>query len=221
MPKGETGPAKRFDSGARNASMVLLTGPSGSGKSTLAGQLERKGWERIDGDALAKSLYVPGGPLLRALAGAFGGNVLKADGSLDTLRLGEIVFPSLAQRRKLNRLVYPPFLKALRARLRAARQAGRPVVADVAVYYDMGAPRLGLPVGLVLAPEAARVARLQAKGLALPRARARARALRFGAAQRRAADLLLDGMRPRAALLKDLLRGLQALAAAPRGITRV
>jgi dephospho-CoA kinase len=183
---------------------ILLTGPSAAGKSRLAVGLERKGWRRIDGDRLAKSLYQPGSRLLTLVAKAFGKTILKADGSLDTVRLGEIVFPSLARRRRLNALVYPPFLAALKREL--ARPRRRPVVADVAVYFEAGAPNLGLPVVLVQAPLALRVRRLRAAGLAAKRAQARARALRFGTAERRQAALVLDGRRPAAANLTKILR---------------
>jgi len=209
-------PSKFLDRRGLNANMVLLAGPSGAGKSTLAGLLEKKGWERLDGDALAKSLYVPGSPLLRSIAKAFGPKVLKRDASLDLIRLGEIVFPSLTRRKKLSRLVYPRFLRALRSRIKAARQAQRRLVAEVAVYFDLGAPRLGLPLVLVLAPLGLRVRRLHDAGVPLQRARARARALVFGAAQRGQADLILDGRKDPELLLRELLRGLKALSTASK-----
>jgi len=191
--------------------MVLLTGPSGSGKSTLAGLLERRGWRRLDGDALAKSLYVPGSPLVRAIAKEFGENILKGDASLDTQLLGKIVFPSAVKREALKRLVYKPFLKVLRSRVRAARAARRPWVAEVAIYFDLGAPRLGLPVVLVQAPLKTRLARLRSAGLPPARARARASALSFGRQEQGRSDLVLDGRKRPLALLGDFKRGLAAL----------
>ena len=104
--------------------------------------------------------------------------------------------------------MYPVFLKALRAQIREARSAGRKVVADVAVYFDLGAPDLGMPVVLVNAPVAERVRRLVAKGLPRPRALARAKALRFGPRERSRADLVLDGTKAGDSLLAELERGL-------------
>lgn len=210
MPKGETGSSKRLKGASTGATMVLLTGPSGAGKSTLSGLLERRGWDRLDGDALAKSLYTPGSALLRSMTKTFGTAILKKDLSLDSQRLGEIVFPSAKKREALSRLVYPPFLRALRAKLRRARALKRPTVVEVAVYFDLGAPALGLPVALLSAPLGLRVRRLRAAGLPAARALARARALRFGAAEARRADIVLDGARPPRTLLRDLERGLAA-----------
>jgi dephospho-CoA kinase len=209
MPKGETAESKSFPRIGRSVSIIVLTGPSGSGKSTLAAGLERRGWERLDGDALAKSLYRKGSRLLSDMVRAFGQDILRADGLLDTVRLGEIVFPSLARRKRLTRLVYPPFEQALRRKIRAARRQGKPLVADLPVYFDMGAPALGVPVVLVSAPLALRVQRLsRGRGISAARARMQARALRFGPAEKRKADVLLDGRKPKAALFKDLLHAL-------------
>ncbi len=185
--------------------MVLLTGPSGSGKSTLAALLARRGWGRIDGDALAKTLYVPGSALLRRVARAFGPGVLSPDGGLDAQRLGAAVFKDPRARRRLGRLVYGPFLGLLKRRVREARRHGGKWVVEAAVYFDMGAPDLGMPVALVAAPVALRVRRLRALGLPPARALARARALRFGPAEHARAQAVLDGTRTPRRVLADFL----------------
>jgi dephospho-CoA kinase len=184
--------------------MILLTGPSGSGKSSLAAALVRRGWQYLDGDTLARNLYIPGSALMKDLLRVFGKGILRADASLDRVRLGEIVFPSLVHRKRLNALVYPRFLRALKKALSMARRQKRRLVADVAVYFDAGAPDLGLPVVLVDAPLGVRVQRLQTRGLDPKRARAQARALRFGPSERRRASAVLDGRLPKAALRRQL-----------------
>jgi dephospho-CoA kinase len=185
----------------------ILTGPSGAGKSSIAKAFKAKSWRVLDGDAVAKSLYRPGSSLLTSVSKAFGKSVLREDGSLDAVRLGEIVFPSLAQRKRLNRLVYPAFLRAVR---RAVATHPGPWVLDLAVYFDAGAPALGLPVVLVEAPLAERKRRLTAMGVAPGRASARASALRFGPAQRAQSDLRLDGRDPIKVNVKKILGFLEA-----------
>jgi dephospho-CoA kinase len=49
---------------------VGLTGPAGSGKSTVASLLAARGFPVLDADRIAHELYVPGGPLVKELAGA-------------------------------------------------------------------------------------------------------------------------------------------------------
>src|SRR6185503_17732195 len=67
------------------ASIILVTGPSGAGKSSLALALGRKGWQYLDGDALARKLYVPGSALMKDLLRVFGRGILQADASLNTV----------------------------------------------------------------------------------------------------------------------------------------
>jgi len=196
--------------------MVVLTGPSGSGKSSLAAYLERQGWKRLDGDVLARSLYVPGSALMKKMLQVFGRGILQPDGSLNRVRLGEIVFPSLAQRRRLNALVYPPFLRAVKKAMKLARQRRQRLVADLAVYFDSGAPDLGVPVVLVDAPLAVRVARLRLRGLSPARAKAQASALSVTRAHRAAADLCLDGRLSKRSLQAQLSRSLRPPLSAGR-----
>jgi dephospho-CoA kinase len=190
--------------------MILLTGPSGSGKSTLAQRLAGAGWIHLDGDQLAKSLYKPGSRLMRSLVKEFGTRILRPQGFLDAHALGEIVFSSPARLKALNRLVHPSFLRALRVEIRRVRAAGRALVADVPVYFELGAPDLGLPVVLVTAPQRIRLARLKAMGLPPQRAARRARSLRFGASERRRADAVIDGSQSPAKSWADLQRFLRA-----------
>ena len=44
--------------------IIGITGQIGAGKSTVCASLRKRGYTHIDADAVAKSLYVPGGPLL-------------------------------------------------------------------------------------------------------------------------------------------------------------
>ena len=60
-----------------------LTGKTGAGKSTAAAWLRDKGWYVIDGDLLAREIMLPGSPVLRRIADAFGEDLLLPDGNLD------------------------------------------------------------------------------------------------------------------------------------------
>lgn len=187
----------------KNGYILVLCGPSGSGKSTLARRLKRLGWVHLDGDDIARSLYVPGSPLLKRVARAFEG-VLQLDGNLDRAALGAKVFGKPGARRRLSALVYPALLRSLRARLRTLRARNAHVVLDMAVYLDAGAPRLGDAVALVDAPRATRERRLRVRGLSPARARAQAGALHVTRAQAAHADLKLDAGRTPALVWREL-----------------
>ena len=61
---------------------IGLTGGIGSGKSTVAAALAALGASVIDTDAIARSLTVPGGAAIAAIAAQFGAAFVDASGAL-------------------------------------------------------------------------------------------------------------------------------------------
>jgi dephospho-CoA kinase len=86
---------------------VGLTGSIGVGKSFVAGVLAELGCHVIDADETAREVVEPGSPGLRAIAEAFGREVIRADGTLDRERLGSLVFANEEKRRMLNSILHP------------------------------------------------------------------------------------------------------------------
>lgn len=86
---------------------VGLTGGIGAGKSEVSRRLARHGAVVIDADTVAREVVAPGTPGLAAVTEAFGPAVLRADGSLDRDRLGEIIFTDAAKRERLNAIIHP------------------------------------------------------------------------------------------------------------------
>jgi dephospho-CoA kinase len=86
---------------------VGLTGGIGSGKSEVSRRLASYGAVVIDADAVAREVVAPGTPGLAEVVQEFGPDVLRADGSLDRDRLGELVFADESLRRKLNAIIHP------------------------------------------------------------------------------------------------------------------
>ena len=113
--------------------LIGLTGGIASGKSTVARRLVEHGAVHIDADQLARRVVEPGKPALAAIVEEFGPGVLRADGSLDRGKLGELVFADEAARAKLNAIVHPA-VRALSAKLieRAAHEDP-----DAVVVYDV------------------------------------------------------------------------------------
>ena len=85
---------------------VGLTGGIGSGKSEVSRRLASYGAVVIDADAVAREVVAPGTPGLAEVISQFGQEVLRADGTLDRDRLGELVFADESLRKKLNAIVH-------------------------------------------------------------------------------------------------------------------
>jgi len=86
---------------------VGLTGGIGAGKSEVSRRLAAQGAVLIDADAIARQVVTPGTDGLTAVVAEFGDGVLRADGSLDRERLGEIVFADPARLARLNEIIHP------------------------------------------------------------------------------------------------------------------
>ena len=169
---------------------VGLSGGIGSGKSTVARGLARRGAIVIDADAIAREVVEPGRPGLAAVVDRFGPEVVDAGGRLDRPVLAALVFDDAAARADLNAIVHP-----LVAAETARRLAGAPpdavVVLDVPLLVE--AARSGYDVVVIVeAPEAVRLERLVARGMAEEDARRRMATQASDAERRKVADVVLD-----------------------------
>jgi dephospho-CoA kinase len=85
---------------------VGLTGGIGAGKSEVSRRLASYGAAVVDADTVAREVVAPNTPGLAEVAREFGQVVLRADGTLDRDRLGELVFADESLRKKLNAIVH-------------------------------------------------------------------------------------------------------------------
>jgi dephospho-CoA kinase len=171
---------------------VGLTGGIGSGKSEVSRRLAAQGAILIDADAIAREVVAPGTPGLAAVTAAFGTGVLRADGSLDRERLGEIVFADPASLGVLNNIVHPLVGRRMAELERVAGPDAIvvhdvPLLAenDLAAGYDL--------VVVVDAPEDVQLDRLtRQRGMSAEQARARMAAQASRDKRLAIADLVID-----------------------------
>ena len=84
-----------------------VTGNIGCGKSTVSRLFERRGFRRLDSDALVHERVLTDTEVIATLRERYGAEVLKADGSVDRTILGQRVFGNDAERLWLEALVHP------------------------------------------------------------------------------------------------------------------
>ncbi len=136
--------------------IIGLTGLTGAGKSTAARILEKKGFYIIDGDSVGHEI-TSRPDVLAKIKAAFGGGVIRPDGSLDRRALGKIVFSDKEQLKKLNGITHPPLKEEV---LKIARAQTRPVVLDGAVLKECGLTEHCAAVIRVTAPVEVRLSRI-------------------------------------------------------------
>lgn len=174
--------------------VIGLTGNVASGKSVVTAVLRQEGVPVIDADAIVHELQRPGTLVFRAIVSRFGVGVLAPDGTLDRAALRARILTSDTDRRALEAIVHPAVFERRAALVRAAAEAGAPlVVVDVPLLYEADDPRHYDAVILVDAPTSERRRRLiELRGLD-PREADRLIAVQLPAASKRArADHVLD-----------------------------
>lgn len=138
-----------------------LTGGICSGKSTVAGMFQRLGATVIDADQVAHELVEPGQPLFEAVASTFGREVVGADGRIDRMRLGAIVFADPEARIRLEALLHPAIIEECERRIRQAGVSGAAAcLVDAALLIESGWHIRFDAVILVEASEAVQLDRL-------------------------------------------------------------
>ena len=189
-----------------NPYIVGLTGGIGSGKSTVAAQFAARGIVVVDTDAIARSLTLPGGAAMPAVAATFGPQVVASDGALDREAMRRLVFADPAQRRALEAILHP--LIRTEADRQCAAASSPYILLDVPLLVETGAYRDRVQRVLVVdCCEATQIARvMQRNGLAEAEVRAILAAQASRAQRQAAADDLLDNDSDLAALTAQVDR---------------
>ena len=141
-----------------------LTGGIGSGKSTVAKHLRARALSVVNADELSRSAVSAGSAGLSLIEEYFGSSVLRADGSLDRARLGEIVFSDPEARRALDGIVHPIVRRLAAESFHAIAGQGEVLACyEVPLLYEVGLGEIYRPVVVVSAPLAQRMRHLAAR----------------------------------------------------------
>jgi len=144
--------------------MILgITGGMGCGKSTAAAGFERRGFRRLDTDALVRDGVLAMPDVRAALREHFGGAVLHADGTVDRARLAAEVFPDAAALQWLEGLVHPRLYELWREAFAAAPDAAWAV--EVPLLFEKGLENWFDFTVCVASSAPQQLARLEQRGL--------------------------------------------------------
>jgi dephospho-CoA kinase len=144
----------------RRPFLIGLTGNIATGKSAVAQMLSSLGARVIDADQVAHKVMQPGGPAYGPVVDTFGQEILAADGTIDRVRLGAIVFRDPAALQRLEAAVHPATIAEVSRGIGAAAE---PVVVIEAIkLIEAGMHHAYDALWVVTAPRPVQIERLVA-----------------------------------------------------------
>ncbi len=141
---------------------IGLTGSIATGKSTVTNMLKELGAFVIDCDKTARDVVAPGTRGLAKIEAAFGKDAVAADGSMDRVYIGDLVFRNPEMKKRLENILFPLIFEAMDAELLRLERAGAtPVVfLDMPLLYEVKYDSYVDEVWLVYVPFEVQLSRL-------------------------------------------------------------
>jgi len=141
---------------------IGLTGSIATGKSTVTNMLKELGAFVIDCDKTARDVVAPGTRGLAKIEAAFGKDAIGADGSMDRVYIGDLVFRNPEMKKRLENILFPLIFEALDEELLRLERAGAtPVVfLDMPLLYEVKYDSYVDEVWLVYVPFEVQLSRL-------------------------------------------------------------
>lgn len=115
---------------------IALTGGIATGKSYVAGRFREAGVPIVDADLLAREVVLPGTPALNAIRKRFGPDAVRRDGTMDRIRVAQIVFKDKRARLDLEAIIHPAVVKAINDFFNALPKRTPFAIADIPLVYE-------------------------------------------------------------------------------------
>lgn len=141
---------------------IGLTGSIATGKSTVTNMLKELGAFVIDCDKTARDVVAPGTRGLAKIEEAFGKEAIAADGFMDRVYIGDLVFRNPEMKKRLENILFPLIFEALNEELLCLeREGATPVVfLDMPLLYEVKYDSYVDEVWLVYVPFEVQLSRL-------------------------------------------------------------
>lgn len=115
---------------------IALTGGIATGKTYVSTKLREAGVPIVDADTLSREVVAPGTPGLAAVRRRFGPDAVRADGTMDRVRIGHLVFRDKRARLDLEAIIHPAVQKAIDAFFAALPKRTPFAVADIPLLFE-------------------------------------------------------------------------------------
>jgi dephospho-CoA kinase len=117
---------------------IALTGGIATGKSYVAARIKEAGVPIVDADVLSREVVAPGTPGLAAVRRRFGPDAVRRDGTMDRVRIAQIVFKDKRARLDLEAIIHPAVQKAIDEFFAALPKRTPFAVADIPLLFETG-----------------------------------------------------------------------------------
>jgi dephospho-CoA kinase len=139
---------------------IALTGGIATGKTYVATRLREAGVPMVDADLLAREVVAPGSPALAAIRKRFGPDAVRRDGTMDRVRVAQIVFKDKRARLDLEAIIHPAVIKAVNDFFNTLPKRTPFAVADIPLVYETGRDKDFDAVVVVYCPREMQLQRL-------------------------------------------------------------
>jgi dephospho-CoA kinase len=139
---------------------IALTGGIATGKTYVADRLRAAGVPIVDADVLAREVVALGTPALAAIRQRFGPDVIRRDGTMDRIRVGQIIFKDKRARQDLEAIIHPAVQKAIDKYFAALPKKTPFAVADIPLLFETGREGQFNDVIVVACPRPMQLARV-------------------------------------------------------------
>ena len=117
---------------------IALTGGIATGKTYVADRLRAAAVPIVDADVLAREVVALGTPALAAIRQRFGPDVIRRDGTMDRIRVGQIIFKDKRARQDLEAIIHPNVQKAIDKYFATLPRKTPFAVADIPLLFETG-----------------------------------------------------------------------------------
>jgi dephospho-CoA kinase len=139
---------------------IALTGGIATGKSYVANKIKEAGVPMVDADVLSREVVAPGTPGLAAVRRRFGPDAVRRDGTMDRVRIAQIVFKDKRARLDLEAIIHPAVQKAIDEFFAALPKRTPFAVADIPLLFETGRDNQFNAVVVVACPRELQLQRL-------------------------------------------------------------
>jgi dephospho-CoA kinase len=193
--------------------IIGITGGIGTGKTTVSNYLATQYHLPIlDADIYAREAVQAGSPVLEEIIERYGLAILLPDGTLDRLRLGQLIFSSPPERLWLEQRIHPYVRDRIQTKLNSLNQEQYPtVVLVVPLLFEADMTDLVTEIWVVSCSEKQQIERVKSRNnLPLEEIQSRINSQMPLEKKVKRADVVLDNSSTTEALLKQVDLALSA-----------